>query len=161
MLRIATHCALLAGLLWPAAVPAAEPWIAVVMPGSAKQVPEPDDVQLIFERKKIYDVDGGLLLPVNLPADAPLRKRFSRAVLRKTPESMEAYWNQMYFQGIVPPHVIESEAGVQRFVSQTPHAIGYIQACLADANFRIVLLIDPDGNLQPATANPGCASSSP
>jgi hypothetical protein len=72
---------------------------------------------------------------------------------------MDDYWNQMYFQGVLPPHVIESEAGVMRFVAQTPHAIGYISACSTDSTLRVVLLIDPEGRLQPAGANPVCPAA--
>jgi hypothetical protein len=146
-----------AGLLGTAlTLSAAEPWIAVVVPADAEPLTDANDVRKIFERKKIFDDQGDRLQPVNLPADSSLRRRFSRAVLRQSPEGMDDYWNQMYFQGVLPPHVIESEAGVMRFVAQTPHAIGYIAACSVDATVRVVMLIDPDGRVQPAGANPGC-----
>lgn len=156
-LRVLLLPALLLLLARPAPAPAAEPWIAVVVPANAEAAPDASELSLIFKRKKLYDDDGGRLQPINLPADSPIRRRFSRAVLRLTPEAMDDYWNQMYYQGVLPPHVVESEAAMIRFVAQTPHAIGYVAACLSsDAALRVVLLIDAEGHVLPAGPVPGC-----
>ncbi len=154
-LRVLLLPALVLLLARPAPAPAAEPWIAVVVPANAGHVPDATELSLIFKRKKLYD-DDARLQPINLPADSPIRRRFSRAVLRLTPEAMDDYWNQMYYQGVLPPHVVESEAAMIRFVAQTPHAIGYVAACLSDPALRVVLLIDAEGHLQPAGPVPGC-----
>ena len=124
-----TFVALLLGIPWPPKNSAAEPWIAVVMPASEPELhPDAETLSLIFKRRKLYAEDGGRLQPVNLPADSSLRRRFSRAILRQSPEAQEEYWNQQYFQGVLPPHVLASEAAVLRFVSETPHSVGYLDA---------------------------------
>lgn len=141
---------------------AAEPWIAVVVPAEDAVDPlDETDIGLIFRRKKLYAADGARLQPVNLPADHALRRRFSRALLRQSPEAMEDYWNQQYFQGVLPPHVLASEIAVQRFVGATAHAIGYLPACLMNERLRAVLLIDPDGHVQSASAQPDCGTPKP
>lgn len=156
--------ALLAGafLLPPRAAGAQTPWIAVVVPaGDAVETVNERTVSLIFRRKALYAADGSRVQPVNLPADNPLRRRFSQALLGTSPEGMEDYWNQQYFQGLMPPHVLASEAAVDRFVDATAHAIGYLSACAVGARLRIVLVIDPDQRVLPPTAMPACDAASP
>ncbi|MGQ0619317.1 MAG: hypothetical protein ACT4QA_05275 [Panacagrimonas sp.] len=131
-------------------------WVAVVVPAALTESLDADQIALIFRRKKVYAEDGGRFQPVNLPADSPLRRRFSRAVLRQSPEALEDYWNQQYFQGVLPPHVLASEAAVLRFVSSTTHAIGYLTACAMEPSLRALLLIDADGRVLPPSAVPEC-----
>lgn len=137
------------------------PWIAVVVPATLEDRVDGRALALIFRRKQLFAPDGGRWQPVNLPADHPLRRQFSRAVLGATPESLEDFWNQQYFQGLLPPHVLGSEQAVLRFVASTPHAIGYIAACHDDAGLRTVVLIDPEGALREPREAPPCAAESP
>jgi DNA-binding transcriptional LysR family regulator len=74
---------------------------------------------------------------------------------------MEDYWNQQYFQGVLPPHVLASEAAMQRFVAQTPQAIGYLPYCQVDAQLRVVLLIGSGGRVLPESEQPVCSSQPP
>ena len=77
--------------------------LAVVVPAGAEpEALEIAEVAQIFRRKKTLWSSGARIVPVNLPADHPLRLRFSRAVLRQSPQAMEDYWNQQYFQGVLP-----------------------------------------------------------
>ena len=77
----------------------------------------------------------------NLPPTHPLRHSFSQSILGQAPEAMEDYWREMYFHGVLPPHVLASEEAVILFVSSTPGAIGYISACPAERKVNVVLLV--------------------
>lgn len=146
---------LLAGLA--ATAVAAEPVIAVIVPAQRNLTRlAAQDLGLIYLRKKLLWPDGQRIAAVNLPADHPLRQRFSRLVLRQSPQDLEDYWNQQYFQGVLPPHVLASEAAVLRFVAETETGIGYLGYCAMDARVRPVLLISPGGEFLPADTPVHC-----
>lgn len=140
-----------------AAAQAAEPVIAVIVPAQREAVGlDGDDLALVFKRKKLLWPDGRRIQPVNLPANHPLRRRFTEAVLRMTPEATEGYWNEQYFHGVRPPHVLASEAAVLRFVAGTGNAIGYLPYCAMDDRVRAVVLVDADGRLMPPDTPVDC-----
>ena len=92
----------------------------------------------IYRKQVVLDDNGVRLHPVNLPASHPLRTFFSQAVFRRSPLEMAGYWNEQYFQGISPPHVVASQEAVMRFVANTPGAIGYVAACKVDKRVRVI-----------------------
>lgn len=129
----------------------------IVHPATDTGAIDADALALIYKRRKLYWRDGARIQPVNLPADQPLRRSFSRAVLHQPPEAMDDYWNEQYFHGVLPPHVLASENAVLRFVASTAHAIGYLGHCAVDGSVRVLLLIDGDGRVLPADAPaPSC-----
>lgn len=141
------------------AVAAAEPVLAVVVPATlVSESPSEQDINLIYKRRKQLWSDGRRIQPVNLPADHPLRRRFSRAVLKLSPEALEEYWNEQYFHGLLPPHVVASESAMARFVAETVGAIGYLPYCSVDARLRVLLLIGADGRTLTADSVAPCAA---
>lgn len=136
---------------------AAEPVIAVVVPAArdARGL-DGDAIAQVYKRKKLRWPDGARMQPVNLPADHPLRRRFTEALLRLPPQALEEYWNEQYYHGIRPPHVLASEAAVLRFVADTASAIGYLPYCSMDPRVRPILLIDADGRLLPPDTPVSC-----
>lgn len=135
-------------LAMAAASAAAAPGIAVIVrPGGARDALDAATVANIFRRRILVDGNGLAWAPVNLPARHPLRAAFSQAVLHRTPQALEAYWNELYFQGISPPHVLASPAAVRRFVAATPGAIGYVPDCALDGSVAVVLRIPLDADL--------------
>lgn len=96
-------------------------------------------VSSIFRRKMLIDESGIPYVPVNLPATNPLRRIFSLALFKQTPEEMEAFWNEQYFQGTSPPFVLASTTAMLRFVATTTGAIGYVLECQLDASVKVVL----------------------
>ena len=138
------------------AVAADDAWIAVIAEPGVQAPLDSAALARIYRRRTQVDGDGRRYIPVNLPADHGVRRRFSRAVLGAEPEALDAYWNQQYFLGVTPPHVLGSEAAVSRFVAATPGAIGYRSACPDDSAVRVVLLIDPVGALHPPGSGPAC-----
>ena len=111
-----------------------------------------ESAAFIFERKRLYWPGGARIQPVNLPAAHALRRLFSLCVLGQEPGAMENYWREMYFHGVVPPFVLESEQAVVIFVSTTPGAVGYLSSCPPDLNARVVLTIGDAPNCPKPTA---------
>lgn len=81
-----------------------------------------------FFLKKVSRWDSGAVaLPVDLPADSPVRDAFTRRVLSKTVGSVKAYWQQQIFSGRdVPPPEKPGEEAVLEFVLLNPAAIAYV-----------------------------------
>jgi hypothetical protein len=129
------------------AVAAEEP-IAVIVPHAFNErEPGPQELALIFKRKKLAWDDGTRIQAVNLPSDHPARRMFSQRILRSTPEAQTQYWNAMYFQGVFPPHVVASPEAMLRYVADTVGAIGYVPGCRLDARVKAVLWIDAAGTV--------------
>jgi hypothetical protein len=124
------------------AAPAVElPFAVIAAPGATEQHLSRHAISLMFRRKQNFWASGVRVQPVNLPSTHPLRQSFSQAILGQPPEAMEDYWREMYFHGILPPHVLASEEAVILFVNSTPGAIGYISACPPERKLNIVLLV--------------------
>lgn len=134
--------------------------LAIVVPAASTiESLDVGEVAQIFRRRRSLWPDGRRIVPVNLPADHRLRQRFSRAVLQQSPEQQAEYWNQQYFQGVLPPHVLASELAVQRFIADTPNAIGYVPYCGLAPGLRVVLRIDDSGRILDADESVDCGTS--
>lgn len=129
----------------PSALAADEPMAVVIAEGSRHRIEGLPALTEIYRRKKQYWPDGQHIEPINLPADDPRRLRFSQAVLGMPPDQLDAYWNELYFHGVLPPTVLQSVEAVLRFVSMTPGAIGYVPLCSVDSRVMIALTIDTGG----------------
>ena len=114
--------------------------IAVIV-SSAQSVPRMDAALLrdIYLKKIFLDDTGRKFIPVNLPADHPLRRALSDSLFGLSSDALQDYWNQRYFHGVTPPYVLGSQDAVLRFVAQTPGAIGYVAPCFLDASVRQIL----------------------
>lgn len=100
-----------------------------------------DAVAQIFLHKLNFWSDGARIHPVNLPANNPLRAAFSQVILGNSPEQFENYWREMYFHGVLPPHVVDSEEAMLLFVRSTPGAIGYLSNCIPTGEIDVVLMV--------------------
>jgi hypothetical protein len=100
-----------------------------------------ESASLIFRRKQTFWENGKRIQPVNLPPAHPLRRAFSQCILGQEPQAMEDYWREMYFHGVLPPHVVASEEAVILFVLSTPGAIGYVSTCPTDPRVNVVLTV--------------------
>ena len=72
--------------------------------------------------------DGSHIVPVNREISSVLRAKFTAEALQQNNATLAAYWNEMHFQGKLPPVVQESEPAMLAFVQRVPGAIGYISA---------------------------------
>lgn len=132
------------------------PPLLVVVSADNADAPSADEIALIFKRRKLFWSNGTRIQPVNLPADHPLRQHFAHTLLRMSADAQEEYWNEQYFHGVLPPHVLASEAAVRRFVAETRAGIGYLSACEAGARLRVVLQLTPEGRAEAAGNLPDC-----
>ena len=105
------------------------------------------ELSLIFLRKKLYWPNGKRMRPANMAIQHQLRKQFSQHLLGSLPEAQSEYWNELYFHGTSPPHVVSSQEAMLRYVAETNGAIGYIDACLVDERVKVVAWLDIDGSL--------------
>lgn len=142
-LRTALLIALLLGraLAWAGD---AQPFAVIAAPGFAHAPLTREAVAQIFLHKLNFWRDGTRIHPVNLPANNSLRIAFSQNILGDTPEQLENYWRELYFHGVVPPHVVESEEAMLLFIRATPGAIGYVSGCIPASEVDVVLSV---GNL--------------
>ncbi len=115
--------------------------VVIAHDGFAQNALTPAEIAAIFRRTETIDQRGQALVPVNLPGSHGLRRAFSRAMFNREPAEMEAYWNERYFHGVAPPHVVASVEAMLRFVAATDGAIGYVPACAVDARVKVVARI--------------------
>ncbi len=129
-------------------------------------VPPPilDSVLLrdIYLKKIFLDGSGRKFIPVNLPAEHPLRNAWSEILFNLSSNELQDYWNQRYFHGVMPPYVLGSQDAVVRFVAKTPGAIGYVAPCFVNASVRLILSlpIGPEVGLDLQQQCPPTASES-
>lgn len=149
---------LLAGLLVPVRAWARDEGVAVILaPGGEHAVTDLKTLAAIYRRRMQHWPDGSAIEPINLPGTDPLRQRFSQAVLGQRVEQMEDYWDQLYFHGVLPPHVMASPEAVLRYVAATPGAVGYVPLCEADDRVQLSLVVDLDsGHILPASTRERC-----
>ena len=143
MAKLLSLLVLALAALWPAlpAAAAEHPFVVIAGPGVAEHHLSREVVAQIFRRKQNYWANGARVQPVNLPPQHPLRRGFSQAVLGHLPEGMEDYWREMYFHGVLPPHVLASEEAVLLFVASTPGAIGYVASCPTEHKVTVLLVV--------------------
>jgi len=132
--------------------------LAIIVPIDApKESISMAELNLIYWRKKEYWANGKRMHPVNLPSNHPLRLAFSNAVLGSMPADQNDYWNGLYFHGTSPPHVVNSNEAVIRFVQETNGAIGYVNACNADQRTKTIAWINENGDLLNYAPNLHCS----
>ena len=100
----------------------ANPTAAIVEPVTLKQI-----AAIYLLRVTVWS-DDSQIIPVNREITSSLRAKFTAAVLDQDNASLAVYWNEMHFQGKLPPLVQESEAAMLAFVQRVPGALGYISA---------------------------------
>jgi len=84
-------------------------------------------VSRFFLKKATRWDNGAVVLPVDLPADSPVRDAFSHHVLARSVSSIKAYWQQQIFSGReIPPPEKADETEALEFVRANAAAIGYV-----------------------------------
>ena len=129
-----------------AAEPLAPPLAVVVGKNSPIRSVTLDTVRDVFLRRQRLWPDGSRTMPVNLPADSPERREFSRRVLGRLPVELVDYWNRLYFDGIRPPLVLRSPDAVCAYVATEPAALAYVPRDAVDTDScRVVLELQAAG----------------
>ena len=87
------------------------------------------EVSRLFQKKVTRWNNGGAVVPVDLPANSPVRVGFTRAVHGKSVSAIQAYWQRMIFSGrAIPPVEKASDGDVLAYVGANVNAIGYVSA---------------------------------
>ncbi|BAF72022.1 hypothetical protein [Sulfurovum sp. NBC37-1] len=81
------------------------------------------------------------LLPLNLPPQNKLRKKFEKNVLHMSPSALDAYWMKEHYLGHRPPYRVESVESMIRFVKKVKGAIGYIPERKAVKGIKVIYRI--------------------
>jgi ABC-type phosphate transport system substrate-binding protein len=83
--------------------------------------------------------DGKAIRPIELPKEQPVRARFTRDVLGKTPAQLRIYWIQRIFSGTaVPPPEAESTAAAIAYVLANPGAVAYVPAAVDPGGTKVI-----------------------
>ena len=129
---------LLAALPIPATSQESGRGIAVIVhPQRGAQI-SADELAQIYLRRRRHWADGSTIVPLNLPADSPLRHQFVRQVLRQQESRLADYWNRRYFDGVFPPSTLASVPAVLRYVASDRNAVGYVPESAADESVRVI-----------------------
>ena len=126
----------------PAFAVLGEPVAVVVPAGSAHRIDSALQLAQVYRKKVQRWPDGQRIDAINLPAQDPLRRSFSQVVLGVLPEQLDAFWNEMYFQGVLPPKVLNSPEAVLRYIAATPAAVGYVPSCRVDRRVVVVFTFE-------------------
>lgn len=116
----------LAALLMPLSPSWADLYIIANKDLPAAQL-DKDDIAAIYLLKKKHWENGEDIMPINLPAKADARTRFTAEIFDSTPEKLGSYWDKMLFKGETPPVTQNSEQAVVLFVERIKGAIGYVE----------------------------------
>ena len=136
--------------------------IAIIAPADfSGKNPGRTELGLVFLRKKLYWPNGKRIRPANLPSQHELRKQFSQQILGSLPETQTEYWNELYFHGTTPPHVVNSQEAMLRFVADTAGSIGYIDACLLDERVKALAWLQADGSMSYSAPALSCPQNTP
>jgi len=135
-----------------------EPRLAIVTSATAPPTITGNRLDLralrrIYRRQQLLWRNGERILPLNLPASSPLRSAFTQSLFKRSVTEMATYWNEAYFDGKRPPHVVDSQEAVLRFVTRYPGAIGYIATCRTDARVKVLMTLKPPKPLPDTVCN--------
>ena len=120
----------------PAALSAAPGFKVIAHPSLPGQKVKRSDLAAVYMRKVGRWGDGRSTLPVDQPASADVRKRFSEEVLRLSVVLASQYWLKQMTTGgggtrRVPPAVKSTDAAVVAYVKAHPGAVGYVSPSFA------------------------------
>lgn len=100
----------------------------IVHPNLAVSSVSQREIREIFMGKRVKWGDNTTIKAVTLE-EPSVHDQFLEQYVKRTPSQWKQYWKKMIFTGrALPPKAVESATEVIRFVSDTPGAIGYIDA---------------------------------
>ena len=102
-------------------------FLIIVHPTNNVGAVDRDFVRDAFLKKVATWRNNETIRPVDLQRRLPLRARFTRDLLQKTPTQLRSYWNRLIFSGKgVPPPELASEEAVVAYVLANRGAVGYV-----------------------------------
>lgn len=131
-------------LLWARPSVADEPatdFVVIVNADNPYYTLERSFIADAFLKKTTRWPNGDVIRPVDLAPDAPVRERFSQAILKRSVGAVKSYWQQMIFSGRdIPPPELARDEDVIKYVTTHPRAIGYVSPKTALTGIRPVVV---------------------
>lgn len=138
---LAALLALLSAL--PAASAMADLVVVVNAESGVERLDRDEVINIFLGRYRVFP-SGFAALPIDQPANLPLKARFYRKLVNKDLDEINAYWARLVFSGKTsPPRQAASPAEVMAWLAANRGAIGYIERSMVDARLRIVLEFAP------------------
>lgn len=86
--------------------------------------------------------NGMAATPVDLPASAPEKAQFYRALVNRDLDQMAAYWSRLVFAGsTTPPNQASAVQDALQYVATNRGAVGYTDRKNVDGRVRVVLVL--------------------
>lgn len=127
-----------------ASSPAMADLVVVVNARSGIERLSRDEVVNIFLGRYRQLPSGLSALPIDQPANLPLKAQFYRKLVNKDMEQINAYWARLTFSGKTsPPRQAASSAEVLEWLGHSQAAIGYIDRAMVNDRLRIVMELAP------------------
>jgi ABC-type phosphate transport system substrate-binding protein len=97
------------------------------------------DVRAIFAMRKTHWSNGEKIAVFVLPDDNPLHRQFTKFKLNMFPHQFRRIWDRLIFSGIGQgPKEVESFSAMQKILSTTPGAIGYLKSPIKNKKVRVL-----------------------
>ncbi len=97
------------------------------------------EIEMIYLGKKRQFQDGLTAVPVDIPANNPIRREFFTNILGKAEESYRLYWLRMIFSGKgQPPLTLSGEEEAVRFVSKNKGGIAFVDSGIIGPGVKTV-----------------------
>ena len=116
--------------------------MAVVVHPSRSDTPTVAQIRRIYLRQQRFWSDRTPILPVSREYGSEVRRLFEARVFGAEADTLARYWNEQYFQGVLPPATLASDAAVREYVAARPAAVGYLELVHVDDSVRVVARLD-------------------
>ena len=105
-------------------------YVVIVNQGNpVSAIPRQQLADIFMKRLAEWPDGGGVVHPVDQPANASVRDAFSRGVHGKPAAAVASWWGQQMFSGrATPPPQRPNDRGVIAFVLGDASAVGYVTA---------------------------------
>ncbi|MBL4867779.1 MAG: hypothetical protein JKY67_15530 [Pseudomonadales bacterium] len=98
-----------------------------------------DEISALF-LAKTNRLKGVHLKPIDILSGEKIRNTFYKAVTKKSPMQMKAYWSRLIFTGKgIPPSIAESAEDVIDMIIEEPNQIGYIDIKDVNSDVKVIL----------------------
>ena len=122
---------------------AAEPVLAVIVHADRARVRlTREQLRTIYLKQRRFWDDGTPIVALNREPGSTDREAFSLRVLGTKSADLSAYWNEQYFDGVLPPPTLSSSTAVRRYVAADRNAIGYVEAGELDPSVHVLLRLE-------------------
>lgn len=115
------------------------PGLVVITHPSRTDAISVQELRRIYLRQRRFWGDREPVLPVNQEHGSAIRTAFDDVVFGTMVASLVRYWNEQYFQGVLPPPTLGSDSAVRQYVAARKNAVGYIDARQVDDSVRVLL----------------------